>query len=206
MTGIELLGKYVAVICTISIYSFLYKDNPLYKFAQYSMIAMGAAHATVMGVIYIMDNTITPIMAGHWALIIPIILGILLFTRPAGKLVHLSNLGMAVLIGVNTGLGVRARIHMDLINLIKMTILPVTTGDPIEIFSNMVIIISVVTVVSFFIFTKKSMTQGVPRYMSRIGRYFIMMALGCMFANTALGRISMLTGRIRFVLEVLGLI
>ena len=207
MTWMVDLGNYVAVLLTISIYTVLYKDNLLYRFAQFTTIGMGAAHATVMGITYIRQNTINPILyQNHWSLVIPIILGILLFCRPAKKYVYLSNYGAAVVVGVGTGLGVRARFHMDFVNLIKATILPVTTSNPLTNFNNFVIILSVITVVSFFIFTQKSMSQGPPRYLSKIGMYFIMMALGCMFANTALGRLSMLTGRIQFVLEVLGII
>ncbi len=42
-------GVWVAALLTIFAYSYLYKDNPMFKFAEHLFVGIGAAQAIVMG-------------------------------------------------------------------------------------------------------------------------------------------------------------
>ena len=45
----ELLGAWVAVFLTLGIFSFLYKDNPFYKFAEHAFIGVSAGYGLSIG-------------------------------------------------------------------------------------------------------------------------------------------------------------
>ena len=45
----ELLGAWVAVFLTLAIFSFLYKDNPFYKFAEHAFIGISAGYGLSIG-------------------------------------------------------------------------------------------------------------------------------------------------------------
>jgi len=41
---VNLIGRWVAAILTLCIFSFLYKDNPFYKFAEHLFTGVSAAY------------------------------------------------------------------------------------------------------------------------------------------------------------------
>ena len=45
----ELLGSWIAVFLTLAIFSFLYKDNPFYKFAEHAFIGVSAGYGLSIG-------------------------------------------------------------------------------------------------------------------------------------------------------------
>jgi hypothetical protein len=45
----EILGAWVAVFLTLAIFSFLYKDNPFYKFAEHAFIGVSAGYGLSIG-------------------------------------------------------------------------------------------------------------------------------------------------------------
>ena len=45
----EILGSWVAVFLTLAIFSFLYKDNPFYKFAEHAFIGVSAGYGLSIG-------------------------------------------------------------------------------------------------------------------------------------------------------------
>jgi hypothetical protein len=74
---------------------------------------------------------------------------------------------------------------------------------------NGVFILGLISVLCYFYFSiPHTGPAGVPiRVLSRIGRYFMMVAFGAMFGNAVMGRVAILLGRVLFLLrEWLGLV
>src|ERR1044072_1326236 len=80
----DVIGRWAAAILTLAIFSFLFKDNPLFKLAEHIFIGVGTGYqlARVFNdAIY--DKAWRPMMvpsAGStpdWTLIIPIVLGLM---------------------------------------------------------------------------------------------------------------------------------
>ena len=82
------IWPWIAAALTLAIYSFLYKDNPFYKIAEYIFVGLSAGYwASYMFWNYAKPNLFDPLFwpaAGappnYWN-IIPIILGIMMFTQ-----------------------------------------------------------------------------------------------------------------------------
>ena len=46
--SIELIGLWMAALLTLAIYSFLYDDNPIYKFAEHLFVGVSAAYGAAI--------------------------------------------------------------------------------------------------------------------------------------------------------------
>src|SRR5262249_43025630 len=126
------LGTWIAALLTLCIFSFLYKDNPFYKLAEHLFVGVSAGYYIILNFwTVIVPNLIEPLWrhllgselwtraAFHpdrrglfaaelgdyrgW-LLIPSVLGALLFTRLLGRIGWLSRWPLAVIIGVYAGI------------------------------------------------------------------------------------------------------
>ena len=83
MTLIDFLQIWIIAFFTISLLSFLYKDNRFYKLAEHIFAGLSAGY--YVGLIWhsvILQQMIDPIVNdGKWLLIIPGLLGSLMFSR-----------------------------------------------------------------------------------------------------------------------------
>ena len=68
---------WVAALLTLAIYSFLYKDNPFYKVAEYIFVGVSAGYWTVfLAKNYAFPNLFDPLIKeGNYWNLIPITLG-----------------------------------------------------------------------------------------------------------------------------------
>lgn len=194
----NIIGTWIAAGLTIAIFSFLYKDNPLYKFAEHLYVGVSAG----FGVIYVWAFDLKPMLIDRfvsehglerWILLVPAILGILMLSRWFGKLAYLSRLPIAFTVGIGAGLGITASVQGFLLPQIQGTLLPLTTVN------NIILVVGVVTTILYFYFSKEF--KGTSNLVLRVAIVFIMVSFGASFGYTVMARISLLIGRIFFLLS-----
>lgn len=199
------IGTWIALLFTIFAFSaILYKDNKIFKFAQYTYIGVSVGYIIAMGVKAVVDAAWVPVTQGEYIYAIPIILGFMLFLRLKKGLEVYSGWAMAFLIAVGAALAIRGNIHAYFFEQITATMLPVVTTDPLTTFNNIVIIVGTFTAMLYFILTREH--KGPLKYPTRLGRIFIMIAFGAFFAGLIMTRLTLIKGRIEFILKTLGLI
>ncbi len=75
----DTIGIWVGAFFTLAIYSFLYKENPIYRLAEHLVVGISSGYA--MAVTYqitVKPRLIDPLLSGnHWINLIPGILGLL---------------------------------------------------------------------------------------------------------------------------------
>lgn len=71
------------------------------------------------------------------------------------------------------------------------------TVMPLNSINNILIVLGVLTVLSYFFFTFRSTPS--LKVSSELGKWLIMITFGASFGNAAMGRISLLIGRIDFM-------
>jgi len=86
MSGfMTVLGIWIAAFFTLSIFSFLYKDNPFYKFAEQVFVGLSAAYWLVIYLLFHhVANLFSKLAAdfsGNIILLIPAGLGLLMLMR-----------------------------------------------------------------------------------------------------------------------------
>jgi len=201
----ETIGLWLSAILTIGIYSFLYKENPLYRFAEHLVIGVSLGYFIVITYMRVLlPRLIEPIANGEpnaWVLIIPAILGLLYITRFFPNIAWLSRYPMAFLMGAGMGIGFPLSMKASVLRQLEATLVPIyETGMSWEIVvGNAVLVLGTLAALIYFFFSKphKGPFFGTG---SKIGIWVIMIGFGATFGFTVMGRISLLIGRIQFLL------
>ncbi len=209
----EIVGIWIAALLTIAIMSFLFGDNPLYKFVEHIFVGTSAA----FGVIFIFNQAIWPFIQD--ALISPyvfikimtliaVLFGLLTWFRleimgyVAPNLYWIARFPIAFVTGIGTGIALVADIQGYIFPQTTATFLPLITPEAnlIYIVSTLVLVVGVISSLYYFYFSSEQ--KGIAqRSLIKIGIIIIMITFGASFGFTIMGRISLLIGRIYFLLS-----
>jgi hypothetical protein len=218
----EWTSLWVSSLLTLMIFSFLYKDNPFYKFAEHLFVGISAAYWMVTS----FWNTLMPNMIGKiyppalssvspqlstapaeplfW---IPLIFGILLLMRLVPKLDYLSRWSIALIVGWTAGTNMMRYMSSDFVGQIYNTMRPLvaTAGGGVDVvgtISNVVLVTGVLCGLVYFFFSKEH--TGAFGGAAKVGIWFLMVAFGAAFGYTVMARISLLIGRFEHLGRWLG--
>jgi hypothetical protein len=222
MDGLTLFGTWVAALLTLFIFSFLYKDNPFYKFAEYLFVGISAG----FWISYQYHNLLIPnlvrplfgspsgpgafqnLLAGQWdwrvLTVIAGVLGATMLFRFFPKVAWVSRYGIAFSVGLGAGLSFITFLQANCLAQVRGTIIPpvVVHGGVVDwgtSISNTLLIIGVVSALIYFYFSKEH--TGVLGGVARLGIWFLMVSFGAAFGFTVMARISLLIGRMDFLIN-----
>lgn len=188
--------QWFAVACIFGMWSLpLYKDNPIYRVSQNLFVGSCAGHAIGVAIGNILRYGFNPLLQdGQLKLIIPILLGILLYTRFFPKIAWLSRWPVAFLVGVGVGQSIYRSLRSQVINqtAAAITKLPGTTiGATIN---SLICVVGLLAVLTYFVFTIPQ--TGFVKRFAQTGRWLMMVTFGVSFGNVVAGRISVLLGEL----------
>jgi len=195
------LGTLIAAILTLFIFSFLYRDNPFYKFAEYLMVGISVGYFIVISIkTTVVPKLIFPIFRqGDLLYLIPGILGFFMFLRFFPKLAWLSRISMALIIGAGAGVSIPAMMQAQIFAQMKASM-----GSYASI-NNIIVTLAVITTLSYFFFSREH--KGALGTSAKIGVFFMMLFFGATFGYTVMSRVTLLIGRAQFLLgDFLGVI
>jgi hypothetical protein len=216
MSNVEV---WVGALLTLMIFSFLYKDNPFYKFAEHLFVGVSAAYWMVQGfwatLIPNLMGDLWPSSVGFaipalannepnlWKLF-PLAFSILLLLRLVPPLAHFSRMAMGLAIGFAAGTNLTRYLTSDFVAQIQHTMNPIVVMQDGNIafgasFSNLFLTIGVLAGLIYFFFSKEH--TGAFGRLSRFGIYVLMISFGAAFGYTVMARISLLTGRMEFLMR-----
>lgn len=190
------LQTWVAAVATLGIFSFLIKENPFYRFFEYTVVGMAAAHTVVMT----WDNYTKPLFRDYILkgketyLIIPAAIGLLYYCRYMNqKISWLYRYPMSIILGYNIGYSLAYDPRPFLVQVRS-------TFESFAHINNYIFLAIYATTVAYFVFTMgtKNKTIGGAQ---RFARYVMMVYFGVSFGNTVQGRFSLLLGRLLFLLQ-----
>jgi hypothetical protein len=196
----HIIGTWIAAGLTLAIFSFLYRDNPFYKFAEHLYVGVSAAFAILYTWAFdVWPMLVEPMVLGRggvsaadrWILVVPTVFGLLMLSRWVPKISWLSRWAIALTVGIAAGLGITGQIQGILLPQIAGTLVPLTS------FNNILLVIGVISTLVYFYFSIAQ--KGAVRVGSRLGMIFIMVAFGASFGYTVMARISLLIGRLNFL-------
>jgi len=196
---------WIGAFLSLSIFSFLYKDNPFYKFAEHVFVGVANGYAVTFYWHRILVPALFDPLFGQGKLlyIIPFVVGALYFTRFIPKVSWLVRIPIGISIGYYTGASIPAGIQANIIKQIQGTVLTPENfkawhAGEMGIVWSIILFIGVLCTLSYFYFSKEQ--KGVLKVSSRIGIIFIMIGFGAAFGYTVMARISLLIGRLQFLL------
>lgn len=209
------VGVWVAALLTLFIFSFLYKDNPFYKFAEHLFVGVSAGYYIILNFwTVVVPNLWEPLVRAFSApggpmqaqqgdyriwLVIPGILGLLLFTRLFGKIGWMSRWSLAVIIGVYAGLKTTGFAQSDFVSQVQASLVPVITSSFWGSFNAILFTIGLICSLLFFFFSREH--KGALGVASKVGIMFLMVSFGAGYGYTVMSRISLLIGRFLFLID-----
>jgi len=198
----NVFGLWVGALCTLAIWSFLYKDNPFYKVAEHIFVGISAAYWFV----YIIYNILIPNLfekllvdfGKNWLLIVPGLLGLMMLSRLFPKIDKLSRFPMSLIIGTSAGLSLMQYLKSDVINQMTATMINPLNAESVGAgIGQVILIIGTISALVYFYFSIKH--TGPMGYVAKTGIVFLMISFGAAFGYTAMARISLLIGRLQFL-------
>ena len=199
----EILGIWIGAILSLSLYSFLYRDNPFYKFAEHLFVGMSAGY----WVIYTIENVLKP----NWwqrmfpedggfqiVWVIPGIFAFFMLARIVPKIAGLSRLALGMIVGAGAGLSMVSVFQTNALAQVEGSIMSISTGNVFNMFSSLVLVVGVVSGLVYFFFSKAH--TGIIGGTANVGITILMVAFGASFGYTIMARLSLLIGQAQFLM------
>jgi hypothetical protein len=205
----EFVGPLIAAAFTLMVYSFFYRENKVYRFAEHVFIGLAVAHGTVISSKYVWDAALSPLITkGEAFWILPILVGLLFPFFFSKKYFWVYRIPISIVVGTGMGLAMAGLIRSQFIDQIIQTIAPLNLKADIwssgsHPINALLIAIGTLGTLFFFIFTREQ--KGPLLYASQIGRWTMMIAFGAAFGFTVMARMSLLIGRMQFLLDPSGI-
>lgn len=210
-------GPILAIFLTLAAYTFLYKDNLIFKFAEHLFIGVAAGywlvsqyHSNFLDNLWhpFWNDGIVPLFTGGaptasaLLLIVPLIFGVLLLCKYIPSVSWLNRWPLAIVVGTYAGLAIIGFGSGDLIIQIRANILPffkegsiagimesVNMRTIFEILYNPILVLGLPCALLYFFFSKEH--TGALGKAARVGIWFLMISFGASYGNTVMTRISL---------------
>lgn len=221
---------WLAALLTLAIMSYLYKDNPVYKTAEYLFV--GIASGYYLSIQYdnvLVPNLFQPVGRGVGSLfngdptqpvdlirVAALVLGFMMFSRFLPKGGWLSRWPIGVMVGAYSGLAVIGFAQGDLIVQVRSNLLPLVApgawdtlagaqGFTAGLMGALWLIGNLVLIVglitTLFYFFFSTEHRGFRGGTARVGIYFLMISFGASYGFTVMARISLALDRLRFLFD-----
>lgn len=203
MSAVELIQIWVIAFFTLAIFSFLYRDNPFYKFAEHVFAGLSAGY--YVGLIWksvIIQQLWEPMTRSQdprWWLFVPGLVGALMFARLIPKISWVSRLALAFVMGNTAGVFLISQLHGLVLPQMQATMLPLAGTTFATSLLAIIVVVGVISTLIFFYFSKEH--TGALGVGAKIGIWFIMISFGAHFGYTVMGRVSLLIGRVYFLYD-----
>lgn len=193
-------GTLIAGVLTLAILSFLYRDNPVYKMAEYLLIGVSIGYILVVT----WSNTLMALMfepllgQGKLWLLIPLALGLMMWGRFHRKTLPLSRIPIGFMIGSGAGVAIPAMLYGRTLRQMSATVMPLADSSGLPDLAALAVIVGVLTTLSYFYFSREH--KGAFGMSAKIGTFFLMVFFGTTFGYTVMSRMSTFIGRMEFLL------
>ncbi len=151
---------------------------------------------------------LNPLFAGSWhlvpgkigifLLIFPVFMGILLFTRFSKKRAYIARYPIAMIWGIGTGATIPLFLQNSVIRQLQGTMVPITLDSWASV-GDLFIAVGVVAGLAYFFFSKEH--KGLFGEAANVGIWILMIGFGSTFGFTVMARVSLLIGRIIFLMR-----
>ena len=214
MPATDLVWMLVSFVLTILVFSFLLGDNPIFRLVLAILVGTTAGYLAVV----LIQQVISPkllrlIMSGNYILAaVPLILCFLLFMKLFPRFSRVGNISMAFLVGAGAAVVIGGAVFGTLVTQVSASISQFSSWDMlgkgdglIDFFEAGLIFLGTIASLLYFQFTLRqkkdgTATQPVWFYSIRtVGKFFIVITLGAMFAGVFSASITALVQRLAYL-------
>jgi hypothetical protein len=208
ITTAQAIGMIIAGALTLMMYSFLYKDNVFYKFGEHLYVGVSVGYlVNIEWWNVLLPQFVVPFYYQQkYILIIPTLLGIMMLMRFIRQVAWMSRTPMAFVIGLGSGLAIPAVLNANILEQLYSTVIQLW-ATPVEpatflwwwgTLSLWLVFLGVLSVLFYFYFSIEH--KGIVGKLGTVGIWFIMISFGASFGYTVMARVSLLIGRVQFLI------
>jgi hypothetical protein len=192
----------LGAICTLGIFSILYKENPFYRLFEHIFIGLAAGQ----GIYVVYAEYMKPVWQdpmihmGQWWWALAIVPGAMFYFIYSKQHAWLSRLIFGAFFGFGCGLVFQgfANGTFPQVAASFKSVVPGQSVSWTTAFNNMIFVAVLVTVMAYFFFSVDHKAKSM-RASSALGRWFLMFAFGAMFGSTVMARMALFIGRLDFM-------
>jgi len=214
-------------VCTFAIFSFLYKENPFYRFFEHFYIGIATSYGIietirsffwpkVIAPLFGVDRVIFPdgtyqqaYSSSNLLWLLPISFGLLYYALLTKRHKWLAQLVIGCQLGYAAGLsfkGTFIELMPQIFDSFKPLYVPASNEATV---ANIVFVITLLSALSYFFFTfkKVNVREGdtsafsyTLTWCSGLGRWLMMGCFGAFFGSTIMARMALLIERLQFLI------
>ena len=211
----EVIWLVISFILTLMVFSYLLGDNAFFRFASGLLIGVAAGYFTVV-IIYqvLITRLVVPLMQGSTLTLVPLFLSGLLLLKLSPRLSQLGSPAMALLVGVGAAVAVGGTVLGTLFGQVKGAL---SFFDPIagasgsmalRIVEGIIFLVGTLATLAYFHFGARERRKGEGRRRLAtisvvLGKVFIAITLGAVFAGVLTAAITALIERSDFIITTI---
>lgn len=206
-------------IATLAIYSFLFKENTIYRMFEHFFIGM----ATAIGIFetirtFLWPEILMPLVGADLVtfpdgtmpepynpvrllMLLPCAFGLLYYFVYSKRLNWLAQLVIGFQFGCAGGLAFKGTFAEALPQIFDSFRPVYVPGDWQSSAENTFFLITLISVMTYFFFTFKRARGGVVARTSSVGRWLMMGCFGAFFGSTIMARMALLVDRLNFLID-----
>ena len=217
--SIEWWTVVVGGIATLAIFSFLYRENPFYRFFEHLYIGV-ATGITTMSVVkdFLWPQVLKPLLGFdriaypdgtyeapyNTALLLyllPIAFGLLYYFILTQRWNWLAQLVIGFSLGIGGGFAFKATFN-EMLPQLEDSWRPLWVPEhPLETFNNIIFLVTLLSAMTYFFFTFKRRPGGPIERSATVGRLLMMGCFGAFFGATIMARMALLVERLEFLIN-----
>lgn len=218
----DLIGGLTGFILTIMVFSYILGDNPFFRIAVNLFIGAAAGYALVVAwYSVIWPQLLLPLISGSQSerlfVLIPLVFAGLLLFKASSRLSWLGSPAVAYLVGVGAATAVGGALLGTIfpqiaaaVNALEWNPAGQGTGTAwFDVAKGAVLLVGTTSALAYFHFGARPGLGGVPRrsrwleLFAQVGKGFIAVTLGAIFAGSFLAAFAALVERLEFIKDFL---
>lgn len=202
-------GVWLAALGTLAIYSFLYKENRVFRLVEHIFTGLAVGYTFYATWTQVLQpKWWNPLVAGpgggnqvaFLVALVALSLGALWYFQFIPKYRWLSYIVIGVTVGATAGTTFKGEYNAQLPQVMALMQPVISRHPPYVLWNNLIMLFTFSAILSYFFFSfgEKSVTLEKGRL---VGRYLMMLTFGVFFGNTVMTRFAVMIERVQFLLR-----
>jgi hypothetical protein len=207
---------FISFVFTLLIFSYIFGDNLLFRFASYAFVGVTAGYVLVI----VFDQVLlpklaAPLLAMQPLYLVPLGMGLLLILKAIPRYARFGSIPMAFLVGVAAAVAIGGAVYGTLFGQVQGAIADfdlrsrvAQDAGPIRLVEAILLLVGTITSLMYFQFSGRAKAGQVAarspaiETLAQIGQFFIAITLGALFAGVFSAAMAALIERLDFILSV----
>ncbi|HHW17474.1 MAG TPA: hypothetical protein GXX30_01020 [Firmicutes bacterium] len=189
------IRTWITALLTLGVYSFLVRDNRLFRLIEKFFVGIGAGYYAALGLKSVIQVGIAPIKQGRYITLIPLILGLLVYARYFKSIAWVSKIPVAIIVAVGAALTLRGTVQAQFIDQIAGTLLPWNS------INNVLLVLGTTCTVLYFYFRARpeGSFDTAMNWAGKFARFVMMFSFGIGFTGVLGANIPRTIGQIKLI-------